>query len=47
VEAVTVRPWQFGSTPATVHVLELDNDWFPGNTDDVYLHSYRVPDPKL
>jgi hypothetical protein len=43
VEGVTVRPWQFGSTPAHVHVLELDNDFW--TKDDCYLHSYNVPEP--
>jgi hypothetical protein len=43
VEGVTVRSWQFGNTPAYVHVLELDNDW--SSKDDCYLHSYSVPDP--
>ena len=47
VESVTVRPWQFGGTGALVHVLELDNDWGLGGGDDVYLHSYQVPDPRL
>ena len=52
VEGVTVRPWKFGSTPANVHVLELDNDnsiptWLGGGGgDDCYLHSYKVPDPE-
>jgi hypothetical protein len=45
VEAVTVRPWVFGNTPAHVHILELDND-FP-DKDDCYLHSYWVPQPQL
>ncbi|MFN2495748.1 MAG: hypothetical protein ABR608_07560 [Pseudonocardiaceae bacterium] len=44
MESVTVRPWQFGDTPAPVHLLELDNDW---PTDDCYLHSYWVPQPDL
>jgi hypothetical protein len=41
VESVTVRTWKFGSATATVHILELDNDWPSG--DDFYLHSYQVP----
>ncbi len=41
VEGVTVRAWQFGSTPAHVHVLELDND---ASKDDCYLHGFQVPD---
>jgi hypothetical protein len=43
VEGVTVRPWQFDGTQATVHVTELDNDLT--SKDDVYLHSYWVPEP--
>lgn len=43
VEGVTVRAWQFNGKPATVHVLELDNDW--STNDDCYLHSYSVPEP--
>ncbi|NOT64320.1 MAG: hypothetical protein HOP19_29230 [Acidobacteria bacterium] len=41
VEGVTIRAWQFDGTLASVHVLELDNDW--SNGDDCYLHSYWVP----
>jgi hypothetical protein len=42
-EAVTVRGWQIGGTPTPVHVLELDNDW--PSKDDLYLHSFNIPDP--
>jgi hypothetical protein len=40
-EGVTIRPWNFGSPQATVHVLEQDEDVGPS---DFYLHSYGVPD---
>jgi hypothetical protein len=43
VESVTIRAWQFNGKPASIHVLELDND--NTNKDDCYLHSYSVPDP--
>jgi hypothetical protein len=43
VQAVTVRSWQIGGAPTPVHVLELDND--VTNPDDLYLHSYNIPDP--
>jgi hypothetical protein len=46
VESVTIRPWQFGNAPATVHILELDNDYIPFDADDFYLHSYQVPHPE-
>jgi hypothetical protein len=41
-EGVTIRAWNFGSSQATVHVLEQDIDAGPS---DFYLHSYSVPDP--
>jgi len=42
VESVTVRDWVFnGGLRATVHILELDNDFW--SEDDAYLHSYSVP----
>jgi hypothetical protein len=44
IESVAVRPWQFGGTAATVHLLELDNDPIISG-DDCYLHSYSVPQP--
>jgi len=43
-ESVTIRPWNFGSKFAPVHVMELDNDI---DTGDIYLHSYSVPFPNL
>jgi hypothetical protein len=43
VEGVTIRSWHFGQSSATVHVLELDNDW--PDKDDCYLHSFAVPFP--
>jgi hypothetical protein len=45
VEAVAVRAWNLENTLTTVHVLELDNDW--ANPDDMYLHSYWIPQPQL
>jgi len=46
VESVTVRDWYFdGGSRATVHIMELDNDFW--NEDDEYLHSYWVPRPEL
>lgn len=45
VESVTVRPWRFGDRVALVHIMELDNDWQPGETDDLYLHSFSMPNP--
>ena len=51
VESVTVRTATLVSGgDIHVHVLELDNDetWdWAGDTDDCYLHSYRVPEPDL
>ena len=41
-EGVAIRSWNFGSSQATVHVLEQDIDAGPS---DFYLHSYGVPDP--
>ena len=41
VESVTVRPWQFHSTLASVHVFELDNDIL----DDCYLRCFAIPEP--
>jgi hypothetical protein len=46
VESVTVRPWSFNGTPASVHILELDNDRLFIDPDDCYLHSYSVPQPQ-
>ena len=42
VQAVTVRRWQIGGTLTPVHILELDND---ASKDDLYLHSFNIPDP--
>jgi hypothetical protein len=41
-EGVTIRAWKFGSSQATVHVMEQDEDAGP---NDFYLRSYGVPDP--
>jgi hypothetical protein len=41
-EGVTIRAWNFGSSQATVHILEQDMDAGP---NDFYLHSYSVPEP--
>jgi hypothetical protein len=48
VESVAVRPfWLEGASgPAHVHIMELDNDAATEGSDDLYLHSYCVPDPE-
>lgn len=43
LEAVAVRDWQINGTATPVHLLELDNDW--PSQDDVYLHSFSIPNP--
>ncbi len=45
-ESVAVRDWTYGNgAKASVHILELDNDWPSG--DDCYLHGFSVPQPGL
>jgi outer membrane protein assembly factor BamB len=45
MEGLAICHLTVGGKDVYVHAIVLDNDWMPGDQDDVYLKSFSVPRP--